>query len=70
VLEANKAALALERLYAAQEAACGQNLGWDEEAGEWRDFREADYEAEGMTPPPVEDQGEGESDMDIDEDSD
>jgi hypothetical protein len=70
VLEANKAALALERLYAAQEAACGQNSGWDEEAGEWRDFREADYEAEGMTPPPVEDQGEGESDMDIDEDSD
>lgn len=46
VLLANQADLAVERLYAAQEAAGDPSSRWNEERGRWGDIREAHYEEE------------------------
>ncbi|GAB7359806.1 hypothetical protein MBLNU230_g6975t1 [Neophaeotheca triangularis] len=56
VLEADRDALRLERLHAAEEAAGRGSSAWDEERGDWGEFVEADYEAEGA------EGGEGDSD--------
>ena len=46
VLEADRDALRLERLHAAEEAAGRGSSAWDEERGEFGDITEADYGAE------------------------